>query len=80
MLYCFFCANVTATLSFRRQHLHQGDCGDAASWPSLSVYAAQQEDRMRLRDHFDAYLHQTKRRAARTYPVVRSIEGTVLRL
>ncbi len=46
----------------------QGDCGASeAAWPKLDAYASAQVDRMRLMDHFSAYLHP---KAPRNYPVV----------
>lgn len=49
------------------QHI-QGDCGAGeAQWPRLDQYAKGGRDRMKLNDHFNAYVHPT---AQRNYPVV----------
>ena len=55
----------------RYDHNHcmhvQGDCGDADTWPPLLIYATTGEDRMRLQEHFDAFLYPNRERS---YPVV----------
>lgn len=49
----------------------QGDCGTIeAKWPRLDAYAGQGTDRMRLNDHFSAYMHPENSGANRNYPVV----------
>lgn len=46
----------------------QGDCGDAeAQWPKLDKYAKKQVDRMRLKDHFNAFHHPEE---PREFPIV----------
>eukprot|EP00622_Pseudochattonella_farcimen_P002359 FR737272.1.p1 GENE.FR737272.1~~FR737272.1.p1 ORF type:complete len:249 (+),score=26.57 FR737272.1:92-748(+) len=46
----------------------QGDCGaNEAAWPKLDKYAEQGVDRMRLSDHFNAFMRPAN---MRNYPVI----------